>query len=87
VWDPLVDVAQFAISNFTVAFRRENEEKLLRVYHNTLLQAGVSESQFPFTQCLLRYKRNGIERWLQLLILMVGETCCFSKDLASHTIA
>ena len=71
VWDPTVDLAQFAISNLHIAFRRQHEEYLLRLYHETLMEQGITQDQFPFDYLFSRYKRTGIERWLQLLILMV----------------
>lgn len=70
VFCPFTDIAQFLISHATVEFRRQHELHLLRVYYNRLVENGVSPTTFPFDECFERYKRGGIERWLQMLILL-----------------
>lgn len=70
VWDPAVDCAQFAISNFTIKFRRDHEAALLDAYHANLVAHGVSN----YHRSLLdqQYRTGGIDRWLSMLILMAN---------------
>ena len=70
VFCPFTEIAQYVISNATVKVRREHEQRLFRVYYDRLIADGVSPELFPYDQCWERYKLGGIERWLQMLILL-----------------
>ncbi|KAM9958865.1 hypothetical protein ACTFIW_012455 [Dictyostelium discoideum] len=67
---PFSDMAQFIISNCEIKFRRENEEKLFKIYWNSLLESGIDLSDFPFDYSFKIYKRGGIDRWIKINILM-----------------
>ncbi|CAM6103098.1 unnamed protein product [Calypogeia fissa] len=69
---PFTDLAQFMISNATVEFRRENERQLFDEYYQQLVERGVDPKQYPPEMGWERYKAGGIERWLQLLILLAA---------------
>ena len=70
VFCPFTELAQYLVSNATVALRREHEQRLFRLYYDRLIAEGVSPELFPYDQCWERYKLGGIERWLQMLIIM-----------------
>eukprot|EP01132_Coremiostelium_polycephalum_P004980 gene4980-6201_t len=73
VFNPFIDIPQILISNVTTEFRRQHEEHLFRLYWNTLTESGkVSKELFPYEQCFLWYKIGGIDRWLQMLALLVN---------------
>ncbi|KAK5578871.1 hypothetical protein RB653_008546 [Dictyostelium firmibasis] len=68
---PFSDMAQFIISNCGIEFRRENEEKLFKIYWNSLVESGkIDLNNFPFDYCFRIYKRGGIDRWIMINILM-----------------
>ncbi|KAN0039120.1 hypothetical protein ACTA71_001314 [Dictyostelium dimigraforme] len=68
---PFSDMAQFIISNCEIQFRRENEEKLFKIYWNSLAESGkVDLNNFPFDYSFKIYKRGGIDRWIMINILM-----------------
>jgi len=48
---PIHDISSFIVRSFAVAERKENEKNLLEAYHKALLERGIGEKQYPFTQC------------------------------------
>ncbi|KAF4749594.1 hypothetical protein FOZ63_020152, partial [Perkinsus olseni] len=64
------DIAQFCISNVKTDDRRKWEDELLRAYWNELEKQGVDHSSYTLAMCREAYVRGGIDRWVQLLILM-----------------
>ncbi|KAG6542601.1 hypothetical protein Mapa_016072 [Marchantia paleacea] len=69
---PFTELAQFMISNATIEFRRDNERHLFDGYYSRLIEQGVDSKLFPHDRCWERYKAGGVERWLQLLVLLVS---------------
>jgi thiamine kinase-like enzyme len=67
---PFTEVAQFMISNASIELRRKHERRLFAAYHARLLSEGVCGQTFPLEACWERYKRGGVERWLQMLALL-----------------
>jgi hypothetical protein len=70
VWEPMVDICQFVISDVKPEDRRALEPAALKVYWDTLIARGVSPSEFPFSACKRQYVRCGMEKWLWLLCLL-----------------
>ncbi|KAL6073840.1 APH domain-containing protein [Balamuthia mandrillaris] len=70
IFCPFTDIAQFMISNATIKLRRKHEHRIFKGYHRRLVEKGICEHTFPLEECWERYKRGGIERWLQMLIYM-----------------
>ncbi|KAF4674358.1 hypothetical protein FOL47_009380 [Perkinsus chesapeaki] len=66
------DIAQFCISNVKTDDRRKWEDDLIRVYWNELGAQGVDHSCYPLSMCREAYARGGIDRFVQLLILMAA---------------
>jgi hypothetical protein len=66
------DLAQFIISNVPIPMRRQVERDLLRRYWDRLVAEGVSVDAYSFAACYHAYQKGGIERWLQLLILLAS---------------
>ncbi|KAF4710692.1 hypothetical protein FOZ62_020559 [Perkinsus olseni] len=64
------DIAQFCISNVKTDDRRKWEDELLRAYWDELEKQGVDHSSYTLPMCREAYVRGGIDRWVQLLILM-----------------
>ncbi|KAF4683827.1 hypothetical protein FOZ60_008563 [Perkinsus olseni] len=50
--------------------RRKWEDELLRAYWDELERQGVDHSSYTLAMCREAYVRGGIDRWVQLLILM-----------------
>jgi len=72
VFCPFTDLAQFLISNATIDLRRKNEKQLFNIYHKRLIQKGVSPEIFSLEVCWENYKAGGIERWLQMFIILAS---------------
>lgn len=64
------DLGQYAISNMSPTERRACEERLLRRYHQTLVEEGVDVT---FEHCWTEYIVGGIERWLWFLVYFAGQ--------------
>ncbi|EEQ98634.1 hypothetical protein Pmar_PMAR016868 [Perkinsus marinus ATCC 50983] len=64
------DIAQFIVSNVKTDDRRKWEEELIHVYWDELGRHGVDHSSYTLAMCREAYVRGGIDRWVQLLILM-----------------
>jgi hypothetical protein len=60
------------ISNTSVDFRRENERQLFDEYYQRLVEHGVDSAEFPPEMGWERYRAGGIERWLQLFIVLAA---------------
>jgi hypothetical protein len=52
------DVTYLLAGNFEPEWRREHQEHLLHVYHDTLVGNGVGD--YPFEQCWEDYRANGL---------------------------
>lgn len=72
------DVGYFMSQNLTVDDRRENEQELLRAYHDTLVANGVSD--YSFNQLVADY-RVGISCGWMIPVLAVG-TLDFTSERA-----
>eukprot|EP01112_Ceratiomyxa_fruticulosa_P016465 TRINITY_DN4984_c1_g2_i1.p1 TRINITY_DN4984_c1_g2~~TRINITY_DN4984_c1_g2_i1.p1 ORF type:complete len:482 (-),score=94.35 TRINITY_DN4984_c1_g2_i1:178-1623(-) len=72
VFCPFTDLAQFIISNATIELRRREELRLFKAYYAKLISNGVNPEVFTFDACWNRYVKGGIEKWLQLLVLMTA---------------
>ena len=79
VSDGVSDLTQYMIAHVPISIRRRVEKALLHEYWETLVsspsQSGrsvVDKHEFTFEMCLARYKRGGIERWLQVLSIMAA---------------
>lgn len=70
IFCPFTDLAQFVISHINVPMRREHEERIFKLYHDRLVQQGISPKTFPIESCWARYKSGGIERWTSMLIIL-----------------
>ena len=64
------DLGQYLISHMAPTQRRQCETRLLRAYHNKLLEYGVPEADFPWEVCLERYRFEGLQRWIFFLPLL-----------------
>ncbi len=73
VFCPFTELAQFLVSNATIKLRRNNEKQLFKAYYDPL---SISHSDFPLSDCWERYKAGGIEKWLQMLVILT----CLSLD-------
>jgi hypothetical protein len=71
------------ISHVSIEVRREHEKRLLQVYYEELIrllklirQKEVSSESFSplpsFEDCWDRYKSGGVERFIQLLIILAS---------------
>lgn len=67
VFCPFTELAQFIISHATIDLRRKHEKQLFRAYYERL---AVPADVFPFEDCWERYKAGGIERWMQMLVML-----------------
>jgi len=81
---PFTELAQFVISHVSIEDRREHEKRLLQAYYEELIrllklirqkEGPSSESSSPlpsFEDCWDRYKSGGVERFIQLLIILAS---------------
>lgn len=70
---PFTEIAQFMISNATIELRRQHEEQLFTAYYQRLISYGnVDPKIFTRDVCFQRYKEGGIERWVQMLVILAG---------------
>ncbi|MBT3313825.1 MAG: DUF1679 domain-containing protein [Anaerolineae bacterium] len=67
----VTDVTYFMIMSLPVALRRQAEHKLLRNYHNLLVQNRVEN--YSFEQCWTDYQR-AFFRSLHILVVVVSVT-------------
>lgn len=70
VGDGATEIAQFCISNLTTEFRRKHERAFVQRYWDGLVKNGVNPEAYPFEECWRCYRRGGVERWLQMGLLM-----------------
>ncbi len=75
--NPMCDVVYFLVGNFDPAFRRANEDHLLRSYHDELVAAGVAD--YPFEQCVEDYRACGLSL-LPYLVTIAGDLDLASLD-------
>jgi thiamine kinase-like enzyme len=54
------DVGYFLISSLPIEDRRQHESRLLRLYHDLLLQAGVQD--YSFDDCWLDYRLSALAK-------------------------
>jgi len=87
VFCPFTDLAQFLISNATVEVRRQYEKRIIRTYYDRLVEKGISQEVFPFSDCWLRYQRGGMEKWLSMLTLLAGLSLDNPKALPDQYIS
>ena len=62
-WEPTADLGQMLISDVKPEFYKHTKQ-LVRKYHQTLIESGVSESTFPWDACWNSFCRAGVERWI-----------------------
>jgi aminoglycoside/choline kinase family phosphotransferase len=67
IFCPFTELAQFLVSHASIELRRKHELQLVRAHYERL---AVPAATFPFSDCWERYKAGGLERWLQLLVLL-----------------
>ncbi|KAL0244249.1 hypothetical protein GEMRC1_008334 [Eukaryota sp. GEM-RC1] len=65
---PFSDLSQWMISHVDPELRRRIERTVVRNYYDKLVENGVDVPSFE--QCFQYYIVGGIERWLQMLIIM-----------------
>uniref|UniRef100_A0A7S1CAB7 CHK kinase-like domain-containing protein n=1 Tax=Bicosoecida sp. CB-2014 TaxID=1486930 RepID=A0A7S1CAB7_9STRA len=70
VFCPFRDISQYVISNATIEVRRKHERELFEAYYARLLELGVDGTRHPLNRAWALYCAGGIERWLQMIVLM-----------------
>ncbi|EDQ90883.1 uncharacterized protein MONBRDRAFT_31737 [Monosiga brevicollis MX1] len=70
VWHPMTDIGQFMISDVTVPVRRQHEKAWVRHYWEQLCANGVQD--YTWEQCWQDYRERSLERWILMLVLLVG---------------
>ena len=87
VFCPFTELAQFIVSHVLVADRRAHEREIFERYYRRLVEKGVDSNVFPLETCWELYKRGGMERWLQMLILLADISMNYPQALSDSHIA
>lgn len=63
---PLTDVSYFIGAGLHIEERRKYEEELVRLYHDTMLKAGISD--FPWEKCWEHYRLNSFAGFMMAVM-------------------
>ncbi|MEX0785478.1 MAG: phosphotransferase [Dehalococcoidia bacterium] len=77
------DVAYFMTGTLSPADRKANERELLTMYHNTLLERGVSD--YDFDEFWLDYRKSTLFCWLYAVIVLGTLDVANERGLALFT--
>jgi len=70
-WEPTTDLAQTIISDVKPELFVKHTKTLVRKYWDRLIELGVPEKSYPFTNCWESFCRGGPERWIFLLGFLI----------------
>lgn len=71
-WEPTTDLGQTIISDVKPELFLKHSKELLRAYWERLIQLGVSEKEYPFSQCWASFCTGAVERWIWMFCLMAS---------------
>jgi len=67
---PFTDLGEYSCLSMSRKFRSVNEKRLFGMYHNRLIEKGISSDLFPIERCWKMYEVGGIERGLYILVFV-----------------